>query len=100
MRKTKDTVAPHTAVDRRRHARIPHPVPIQIISHGALGDNSYDGMCTDISRDGVAFVTSANLFLQNIVDLVFEVKNKKFRSSARLLYRVGQRYGAYFVRPE
>ena len=100
MTKTKDTVAPHTAVDRRRHARIPHPVPIQIISHEALGNKSYDGMGTDISLDGVAFETEAELFLQDAVELVFEIKNKEVRRFARLLYRAGRRYGAYFVRPE
>jgi len=57
-------------------------------------------MCTDISLDGVAFETKAKLFLQNTVELVFEIKDKEFRRPARLLYRVGQRYGAYFVMPE
>jgi hypothetical protein len=34
-----------------------------------------------------------------MVELLFEINNKEFRVSAKLLYRVGQRYGAYFVGP-
>src|SRR5271157_3348666 len=99
--KTNVTAGLPPAVYQRRHDRIPFLARVQIISHGAFGDKSYDGMCTDISLDGVAFETEAKLFLQNMVDLVFEIENKIiFRESARLLYRVGQKYGAYFVRPE
>ena len=99
--KTNDTAGLPPAVDQRRHDRVPFPARVQIISHGAFGDKSDDGMCTDISLEGVAFETNAQLFLQNMVELVFEIENDTVvRRSARLLYRVGQKYGAYFVRPE
>lgn len=99
--KTNDTGGLPLAVDRRRHDRISFPARVQIISHGAFGDKSYDGMCTDISLDGLAFETEAKLFLQNMVELVFEIESKTIvRRSAKLLYRIGQKYGAYFVRPE
>ena len=99
--KTNNSVEPlSAAVDRRRHGRTSFPVRVQIISHGALGDRSYDGVCTDISQEGVAFETEGELFLQGMVELVFEINNKESRVSARLLYRVGQRYGAYLVKPQ
>jgi PilZ domain len=94
---TNRTVGAPSAVDRRRNDRIAFPFRVQVISHELLGDKSYDGMCTDISEEGVAFETEANLFLQSMIELVFEIENKIiFRSSARLLYRVEHRYGAYF----
>jgi hypothetical protein len=100
MTKTNDPVGLPRAVDGRRHDRIPFRVPVRIITHGVLGDNSTYGVCTDISQGGVAFETEVDLFLQSTVELVFEIENEIiFRSSVRLLYRVGQRYGAYFGEP-
>jgi PilZ domain len=99
--KTQDAAGLPPAVDKRRHDRIPFPAHVHIVSHGVFGDQSADGVCTDISLEGVAFETDAKLFLQNIVDLVFEMENRVIsRRSAKLLYRVGQKYGAYFVGPE
>src|SRR5271157_4411190 len=74
--KTNVTADLPPAVGQRRYDRISFPARVQIISHGVFGDRSYGGMCTDISLDGVAFETDAKLFLQNMVELVFEIENK------------------------
>lgn len=95
--KMNNTVGLPPAVDGRQQDRVAVRVPVRIISHGVLGDKFCNGMVVDISQFGVAFETKAELDLDDVVEIIFEKKNKTiFRSSARLLYRAGQRYGASF----
>jgi len=92
-----DIVGLPPAVDGRQQDRVAFRVPVRIISHGVLGDKFCNGMAVDISHFGVAFETKAELDLDDVVEIIFEKNNKTiFRSSARLLYRAGQRYGASF----
>jgi hypothetical protein len=82
----------------RRYKRTTFPFPVRIISHVALREKCEEGMCIDISETGVAFMTDADLNLADVVELVFELNGRRaFRRYARLLYRSGPRYGAYFT---
>jgi len=82
----------------RWHDRLELSIPLQIISHGVLDQKCVKGISLDISEDGVGFLTDADLDLTNIVELIFESKvQPAFRTYARLIYRFGPRYGAYFL---
>jgi len=84
--------------NERRQERTALCVPIQIISHGTTTQNCAQGVCVDISLTGVAFSTDADLHLTDIIELIFEPKcQPTFRQYVRLLYRLGPRYGGYFV---
>lgn len=83
----------------RKYERCDFPVELKITSH-APGECHCDAFCLDISEAGVAFVTEANLNLQDLLELSFEINGKvEFRQYARLIYRCGPRYGAYFIQP-
>lgn len=84
--------------ERRRKNRIEVDIPVRIICQGLVGEVSHDGMCTDISEAGVAFETSVDLYVGEIVELQFREKDAgTCNFQVRLLYKVGKRYGAYFV---
>ena len=73
-------------------------MPIRIISPGLVGEVSQDGVCTDISETGLSFETNVDLYVGEIVDLRFRQKVEgRFNFKVRLLYKVGSRYGGYFV---
>jgi hypothetical protein len=58
------------------------------------GENS--ALCTDISRGGIGFETAIRLELGSVIEYTFGfVGNHPFRHSARILYRIGNHYGAY-----
>lgn len=83
----------------RRHERVELIMPVLVITHGVTGDQYDEGISIDMSESGVAFETEANLTLGNLIDLVFEVnEGTSYRRYARLLYRIGPRYGAYFTK--
>lgn len=82
----------------RRHERTAFPFPVRIVSNAALGETCVEGTCIDICESGAAFMTEADLSLTDVVELVFELNGRPaFRRYARLLYRIGPRYGAYFT---
>jgi len=57
-----------------------------------------DAVCTDLSEGGVSFDTTAELNVGDIVILEFQLKGEAaYRCHARLTYRMGRRYGAYFL---
>jgi hypothetical protein len=75
-------------------------MPVRIIYQGSLGEVSEDGTCTDISEAGIAFEAQTDLYVGEIVELEFRHQDADlFRFPARLLYKMGNRYGAYFVSP-
>ncbi len=75
-------------------------MPVRVTYQGLPGEVSEDGTCTDIGEGGIAFETRANLYVGEIVDLEFRRQDADlFRLSVRLLYKMGNRYGAYFVSP-
>jgi len=88
-----------TRAEGRRHERIKLMMPLLIINHAVTGDQCNEGVSIDISESGVAFETEANLSSGNLVELVFDVNEEsEYRRYARLHYRFGSRYGAYFTK--
>jgi PilZ domain-containing protein len=86
--------------ERRRKDRIQISLPVRITYQGLRDEASEDGTCTDISETGIAFETRADLYVGEIIDLEFRHRDADlFRLPARLLYKMGNRYGAYFVSP-
>ena len=82
----------------RGYERTTFPFLVRVVSHTALGEKCEEGMCIDISEGGIAFMTEAVLNLTDVVELVFELNGRPaLRRYARLLYRCGPRYGAYFT---
>jgi hypothetical protein len=76
-------------------------MPVRITYQGLLAEVSQDGICTDISESGIGFETHAGLYVGEIVHLEFPYQNAvPIRFQARLLYKMGNRYGAYFVSPD
>ncbi|MGA2902835.1 MAG: PilZ domain-containing protein [Candidatus Korobacteraceae bacterium] len=89
------------AFDRRRCERIALKIAMRILSYGLLVDKSNDAICTDLSESGVAFDCEAELNVGDIVILEFHQKGETaYRCHARLAYRMGRRYGAYFLAGE
>ena len=87
----------------RRHERVRLMMPVLIINHSATGEqfDAEEGVSIDISKSGVAFETEADLNSGNLVELVFDVNEEtEYHRYARLLYRFGPRYGAYFTKPD
>jgi hypothetical protein len=84
--------------DRRRRERIALRIPLRILSCGLLMEKSDEATCTDLSEGGVAFDTAAELNVGDIVLLEFRQKSEAaYRCHARLSYRMGRKYGAYFL---
>lgn len=84
--------------DRRRRERIALAIPLRILSCGLMSEKSDVGICTDLSEGGVSFDCDAQLNVGEIVILEFQQKSEAtYRCHARLTYRLGRRYGAYFL---
>ena len=89
---------PPPAFDRRRRERIALKIPLRIVSCGLLIEKSDQATCTDLGEGGVAFETEAELNVGEIVVLEFRQKGEAtYRCHARLAYRMGTKYGAYFL---
>ena len=86
------------AFDRRQRERIGVRIPLRVLSYGPLMNKSDEAFCTDLSETGVAFETAAQLNVGEIVVLEFLLKGEpNYRCHARLTYRMGRRYGGYFL---
>ena len=73
-------------------------MPILILKDGVASDLQDLGMCIDLSESGVAFETEVDLKITDIVKLVFDTEvGHCWSRYARVLYRNGLRYGAYFM---
>jgi hypothetical protein len=87
--------------DRRRRERIALAIPLRILSSGLLSEKCDAAVCTDLSEGGVAFDCASELDVGEIVILEFQQKGEAaYRCHARLSYRLGRRYGAYFLTSE
>lgn len=87
--------------DRRRRERIELAIPLRILSYGVLAEKADMGTCTDLSEGGVSFDCDGELNVGDIVTLEFRQKGETaYRCHARLAYRLGRRYGAYFLTGE
>jgi hypothetical protein len=92
---------PPPAFDRRRRERINLKIPLRILTYGLLVDKATEASCTDLSEGGVAFDCEAQLNVGDIVIVEFHQKGEAaYRCHARLSYRMGRRYGAYFLAGE
>lgn len=89
------------AFDRRRRERVTLRIPLRILTYGVLVDKANEAVCTDLSEGGVAFDSESELNVGDIVILEFHQKGEAaYRCHARLAYRMGRRYGAYFLAGE
>jgi len=89
------------AFDRRRRERVGLKIPMRILSYGLLMEKADEGTCTDLSEGGVSFDCKAELNVGDVVILEFHQKGEAaYRCHARLAYRMGKRYGAYFLTGE
>lgn len=87
--------------DRRRRERIALAIPVRILSCGLIGEKADTGTCTDLSEGGVSFECAGELSVGEVVVLEFRQKGEaSYRCHARLAYRLGRRYGAYFLTGE
>ncbi|HEY1731824.1 MAG TPA: PilZ domain-containing protein [Terriglobales bacterium] len=87
--------------DRRRRERVDLAIPLRILSYGILSGKADVGTCTDLSEGGVSFDSDGELNIGEIVVLEFHQKGETaYRCHARLAYRLGRRYGAYFLTGE
>jgi hypothetical protein len=87
--------------DRRRRERIGLAIPLRIVSCGLLADKVDVATCTDLSEGGVSFNCDGELNVGDIVMLEFQQKGEAaYRCHVRLSYRLGRRYGAYFLTGE
>jgi len=86
------------AFDRRDRERVAVKIPLRVLSYGPLMEKSDDAVCTDLSEGGVSLETEAQLNVGEIVILEFRLKGEAaYRCHARLTYRMGRRYGGYFL---
>ena len=84
--------------DRRRRERIALAIPLRILSYGLVDEKPVTGTCTDLSEGGVSFECAGELNVGEVVVLEFLQKAEaSYRCHARLAYRLGRRYGAYFL---
>jgi hypothetical protein len=87
--------------DRRRRERVTLNIPLRILTYGVLFDKATEAVCTDLSEGGIAFDCTSELNVGGIVILEFRQNGESaYRCHARLAYRMGHRYGAYFLAGE
>ena len=85
------------APDRRRLDRVLTNLPIRIV--GIDGEPTYyPGICTNLSRGGIGFETTARLEVGKVVEFEFvQVVDETISYWIRILFRSEQRYGGYYV---
>ena len=85
------------APDRRRQDRVLTRLPIRIVGIDGF-PVFYPGWCTNLSRGGVGFETSARIEVGKVVELEFaQVVDEVVRYWIRILFRDDNRYGGYYV---
>lgn len=101
MSNTVGTAAPRVelpiAPDRRRQDRVLTRLPIRILS---IEGNpvAYPGICTNLSRGGVGFETSARIEVGKVVEFEFvQVVDDAVRYWIKILFRNEFHYGGYYV---
>lgn len=81
--------------DRRREVRHAVRVPMLILKVNQVA-GKHSGLCTDVSRGGIGFESATRFELGSAIEFEFAfVGDLPFRHSARILYRIGNHYGAY-----
>jgi hypothetical protein len=85
------------APDRRRQDRMLTNLPIRIVAIDGA-PTYYPGICTNLSRGGVGFETSARLEVGKVIEFEFiQVTDEAVRYWVRILFRNDRRYGGYYV---
>jgi hypothetical protein len=85
------------APDRRQQDRVLTRLPIRILS---IDGNPvfYAGVCTNLSRGGVGFESSARIEAGKVIEFEFvQVVDEPVRYWVRILFRNEGRYGGYYV---
>jgi len=86
------------ATERRRHGRFPLHSPVRIVYNSDDAMKIQVGQGVDLSASGVAFESDSDLNFYSALRLEYtDDDGENFCRTARLLYRVDRRYGAYFV---
>lgn len=87
-----------TAPERRRYERRRTRTPMYIVR--VESDLvAYDAVCTDITVEGLGFNTLAQLRVGDVIEFEFvNADHAGLTCEARILYRAGEHYGAYFLR--
>ncbi len=85
------------APDRRRQDRVLTNLPIRIL--GVDGNPVFfPAVCTNLSRGGIGFETSARLEVGKVIEFEFvQVVDEAVRYWIRILFRDNNRYGGYYV---
>lgn len=85
------------APDRRHQDRVLTRLPIRILS---VDGNPvfYSGVCTNLSRGGLGFETSAKIEVGKVIEFEFvQVVDESVRYWVRILFRNEGHYGGYYV---
>ncbi|MGA9565536.1 MAG: PilZ domain-containing protein [Candidatus Korobacteraceae bacterium] len=86
------------SIERRRHGRFPLHSPVRIVYDSDDALKIQLGQGVDFSASGVAFESDSDLNFYSALRLEYtDDDGENFCRTARLLYRVNRRYGAYFV---
>jgi hypothetical protein len=81
------------APDRRRLHRVLTNLPIRIVAIDGA-PTYYPGICTNLSRGGLGFETSARLEVGKVIEFEFiQVADEAVRYWVRILFRNDRRYG-------
>jgi len=72
-------------------------LPIRIVGIDGA-PTYYAGICTNLSRGGVGFETSARLEVGKVIEFEFiQITDEAVRYWVRILFRNERRYGGYYV---
>jgi len=83
----------------RTNERTELAVNVRIITHGRE-TQCHEGFCIDISESGIAFLSEAEINMQDLLELTISSGAAQLHHYARLIYRVGPRYGANFIQAD
>jgi PilZ domain len=83
--------------DRGQQDRMLTNLPIRIVGIDGA-PTYYPGICTNLSREGIGFETSARLEVGKVIEFKFiQVTDEAIRHWLRILFRSDRRYGGYYV---
>ena len=85
------------APDRRQLDRVLTRLPIRILNVNGCPAH-YAGICTNLSRGGIGFETSARIEVGKVIEFEFvHIVDAAVRCWLKILFRDNSRYGGYYV---